>query len=1010
MRNRILGLALLFVAAGLILPGLVEAQGLGAVAGGVTDSTGAVLPGVTVDVTSPAMIGGARTAVTDDRGRYSVVSLPPGTYTVTFTLTGFSVVKREGVALSAGFTAPVNAELKVGSLEETVTVTGASPTVDVRNVRTQAVVQRETLDALPSAQNVTSFAAMTLGVSLSGNGAGAGVDVGGSGGPMGFASVHNSRSNDMKTMQDGMNTNNSMGTNGGIMHFGQVYNMEAVSEVVLSHTGMNAETETGGLQINYIPKDGGNKLSMSGRATFANESFQSNNLTDALRARGTTTASTVKEVSDYGGSLGGPIKQDKLWFFTAHRWWRADTYAPGSFWNAVHGQKAPNGRPLYVADASRRGFNSEPSRENSVRLTWQASGRNKIGYYGNLGHHVQVRGVSATLAPEAEQIASTPKNHLSQATFTRTQSNRVLIEGGFTYLRNPFEFSFPEGVSTKDVSILELSPNLTYNARSSGAIPYNVGTPSDTDQVNWRGSLSYVTGSHSLKFGGQSSHGWIVNNGSNNPIPGFGPVQVTTNGGVPLSITLFAHPQYIRSDFRNTGLYGQDQWTMGRATVNLGLRADLFDGWSPDQDAPPNPYVVGFHVNRVEGTPRWRDIAPRLGFAYDLAGNGKTAIKVSTGKYMAGMGTGLPLAVNPGNAISKTVTRTWNDVNNNFFPDGDPKNPSANGELGPSPNAAFGTSVITSFFDPDMLSKNRPYTWQMSASIEHELRANTRISLGYFQTSHYNQTVVDNTLVTSANYDPFCVTTPANSLMPGGGNQQLCGFADISFAGRALVPHNTTKLDKNFGDQTEKYNGVDVELRAKLKGGAVVDGGISVGKTVNDACFVVDSPQGVIGSAASFQHCKVTTPWWAGNGQFKLNFTYPLPYGVELSAIYQNLPGAPVLANVTFTNALIAPALGRNLSACGSATGACTATATLNVIEPNTIFEDRVNQLDLRFAKLIRSRFGRVRASLDLYNAFNGSIVLGRNNAYGTAGVGWGRPTALMGGRLIKLGAQFSWN
>ena len=1010
MRNRILGLALLFVAAGLILPGLVEAQSLGAVAGGVTDSTGAVLPGVTVDVTSPAMIGGARTAVTDDRGRYSVVSLPPGTYTVTFTLTGFSVVKREGVTLSAGFTAPVNAELKVGSLQETVTVTGASPTVDVRNVRTQAVVQRETLDALPSAQNVTSFAAMTLGVSLSGNGAGAGVDVGGSGGPMGQASVHNSRAADMKTMQDGMNTNNSMGTNGGIMHFGQIYNMEAVSEVVLSHTGMNAETETGGLQINYIPKDGGNKISASGRATFANESFQSDNLTDALRARGVTTASTIKEVSDYGGALGGPIKQDKLWFFTAHRWWSSDTYQPGSFWNAAIGQKAPNGRPLYVPDRSRRGSNAEPARENSGRLTWQASAKNKIGYYGNLEHNIQQRGVSATSAPEAMQIASTPQNHLSQATFTRTQSNRVLVEAGFTYLRNPFEFSYPDGVKTTDVSIVELSPNLTYNARSSSAIPYNVGDPSDTDQVNWRASMSYVTGAHNLKFGTQWAHGWIVNNGSNNALPKFGPVQITTNGGVPLSITLFAHPQLIRSDFRNVGIYAQDQWTMGRATVNLGLRGDLFDGWSPAQDAPDGPFVGGFHINRVKGTPTWRDIAPRLGFAYDLRGNGKTAIKVSSGKYMAGMGTGLPLLNNPGNTISKTTTRTWTDANDNFFPEGDPRNPNANGELGPSPNAAFGTSVITNFFDPDMLSKNRPYTWQTSASLEHELRPNMRASFGYFRTQHYNQTIVDNTVVTSANYDKYCVTTPANSLMPGGGNQQLCGFGDISFAGRALFPHNTTKRDTNFGNQTEVYNGVDVELRAKHAHGATVDGGISVGQTVNNACFVVDSPQGLLGSAASFLHCKVTTPWWAGNGQVKLNFTYPLPYGVELSAIYQNLPGAPILANVTFTNALIAPALGRNLSSCASPAGACTATATLNVIKPNTLFEVRVNQLDLRFAKLIRSRFGRVRASLDLYNAFNTSTVLGRNNAYGTAGVGWGRPTALMGGRLIKLGAQFSWN
>ncbi|MBM3777327.1 MAG: TonB-dependent receptor [Acidimicrobiia bacterium] len=1000
-------LGLLVAALG--LAGNVEAQTLGAIAGLVTDATGGVLPGVTVEASSPALIEGARTAVTDGQGRYSIVSLPPGTYAVNFTLSGFSVVRREGVTLNAGFTAPVNAELKVGSLEETVTVTGASPTVDVRNVRTQAVMERETLDQLPSAQNVTSFASLTLGATLSGNGSGAGVDVGGSGGPMGLASVHNSRGNDMKTSQDGMNTNNSMGTNGGIMHFGQVYNMEAVSEVVLSHTGMNAETETAGLQINYIPKDGGNRVSFSGRATFANEDFQSDNLTDGLRARGVTTASTVKEVSDYGFGLGGPIQRDRLWFHTAHRWWKADTYAPGSFWNAAHGQKAANGVPLYVADTSRRGFNSEPSRENSVRLTWQASSKDKIGYYGNLGHHLQVRGVSATLAPEAEQIASTPANHLSQATLTRTQSNRLLFEAGLTVLRNPFEFQYPDGVGVADVSIVELSPQLSYNARSSSAIPYNVGDPSDTDQVNWRASMAYVTGSHNVKVGMQWAHGWIENNGSNNPIPNFGPVQVVTNRGVPISLTLFVHPQYVRSDFRNMGVYAQDQWTVGRATLNLGVRGDFFDGWSPDQTTPENPYVPVFRTSRVDGTPRWRDISPRLGFAYDLTGDGKTAIKVSAGKYMAGMGTQLPLQNNPGNAISKTTTRTWNDANQNFFPEGDPRNPAANGELGPSTNAAFGTSVITNFFDPAMLTDNRPYTWQISTSVERELREDLRLSVGYFRTSHYNQTIVDNTAVTPSDYDSFCITTPSHAALPGGGGQRVCGFADVSFAGRARVPRNTTKPDSTFGDQTEEFNGIDVEMRYRFGEGGLLQGGVSLGQTVNNSCIVVDSPQGISGSVP-FDFCKVTVPWWDGNGQFKVSAAYPLPYGVEFSAIYQNLVGPAIQATATMLNASIAPALGRNLSACASPVGACIATASLSLIEPNTLYEERVQQIDLRFAKVFNTGIGRTRATFDLYNATNASSVLNRNNAFGTSGVGWGRPTAIMGGRLIKLGVQHSWN
>src|SRR5688500_5191508 len=207
--------------------GTASAQSDTGITGTVTDTTGAVLPGATVEVSSPALIEGVRSAVTDDQGRYNITNLRPGTYTVTVTLAGFSVVKREGINLSIGFTAPVNAELKVGSLEETVTVTGASPVVDVTNVRSQNVLGRDKLDALPSAQNLGSFAAMTLGVVFGGAST---QDVGGSAGEQGDASVHNSRNNDQKFAMDGMNTNNSMGTNGGAFHAGQHYNMEAMQE------------------------------------------------------------------------------------------------------------------------------------------------------------------------------------------------------------------------------------------------------------------------------------------------------------------------------------------------------------------------------------------------------------------------------------------------------------------------------------------------------------------------------------------------------------------------------------------------------------------------------------------------------------------------------------------------------------------------------------------------------------------------------------------------------------
>ena len=365
-------------------------------------------------------------------------------------------MRREGVELSGGFTANINVQMVVGGVEETVTVTGATPTVDIQNTQSQNVMDDETLNLLPNSQNIGAFAAMTLGFSI-GGGTG-GIDVVGSGGEMGVASVHANRGNDMKMSQEGMNTNNSMGANGGIMHFGQHYNMEAVSEVTMSSNGMSAETETAGLQINYIPKDGGNQFSSSGRANFTNEDFQSDNLSSEWQERGAVTAGTVKQIYDYGFSFGGPIVRDRAWFFTAHRWWAAEKYSPGSFYNALQGQKAPNGRPLY-APSDERGFVGDPNRENSVRFTIQSSSKDKFTYYGNLGNHcVCFRGTSNTLAPEAAQITRTDNNHLSQVTWTRAQSNSILLEGGFTYLKNPFIHAPEDSVGPNDVRITEFAP------------------------------------------------------------------------------------------------------------------------------------------------------------------------------------------------------------------------------------------------------------------------------------------------------------------------------------------------------------------------------------------------------------------------------------------------------------------------------------------------------------------------------------------------------------------------
>ncbi len=1000
---------LLVTAVALVLPGAAEAQLQAGISGQVTDETGGVLPGVTVSASSPATID-VRVAVTDGEGRYSLVSLTPGTYAVEYGLPGFSTVRREGLELTSGFNANVDIQMGVGGVEETVTVTGATPTVDIQNVQTQPVLNEEVLDLLPNAQTIGAFAALTLGVRISGV---ITQDVGGSSGEMGSVSVHNNRAVDQKITMEGMNTNNAMGTNGGVFHAGQHYNMEAMQEVAMGHSGMSAETETAGMNFNYIPKDGGNQMSGSSRFTWTGESFQGENIGDDLIARGVNPVAptSVKRIFDMGGSLGGPIVSDRVWFFTATRWWGDDIYRVNSFFNSIQGQTAPNGRPLYEP-SSVRGFWRNENFDASGRITMQLSPKDKLTYNGNYGRQcICYLGAGAVVAPEASSHNNLENNHLSQVTYTRAHSNSILVEAGLSVLINPFTFRResnslgtvgPNDFQVRDFVFPSTGAYFIYNGRSSGGIPYNGGDPSAADQRNARGSLSYVTGSHNFKFGGQWAHGWVVQNGSNNEIPGFGPAMVEAIAGNPFRVTVFSHPKFNRADFRNMAFYAQDQWTLDRVTVNLGLRADFFTGWAPDQTSPASVFVPAFDVSRTDAQ-SWQDISPRMGVAYDILGDGTTAFKATAGRYVGAAGAGNVQPVNPASAIDVSTRRNWTDANDNWFPEGDVTNPEPNGEFTNfNSDVTFGLPVITRFFDPDVLEENRPYTWQFSAGVDRELMENVRLSVTYFRTMHYNQTVNDNENLDPSHFDTFSVTVPAG--VPGAG-AVVGNQANRTFGSLGIIPRTVTKnAAASFGNHSEVYNGVDIETQARFSNGALLTGGVGIGKTVNDDCFTVDSP-------ADLYQCRVITPWWAGNGQIKLAGSYPLPYGIEVSGVFQHIAADDVKANVTFTNDQIATSLGRNLSACPAPTGPCTATVSVQVLEPNAEYEDRFNQLDFRIAKVFEFGTGmRARLAFDLYNIFNGSPVLARNDTYGLTGAGYGRPNVILGARLIKLGAQFNWN
>jgi hypothetical protein len=288
-----------------------------------------------------------------------------------------------------------------------------------------------------------------------------------------------------------------------------------------------------------------------------------------------------------------------------------------------------------------------------------------------------------------------------------------------------------------------------------------------------------------------------------------------------------------------------------------------------------------------------------------------------------------------------------------------------------------------------VLLENRPFSWQTSAAIQHELQPGVALNVAYFRTTWNNFRATDNLNVTPSDFDHYCITAPVDARLPGGGGYPVCGLYDVT-PGKFGSTSNLVTSAENFGKRTEIYNGVDVTIQARLGGGAFVGGGLSTGRTATDSCFAIDSPQ-----ATRPGYCDVNPPWSA-NTQIKLNGAYPLPFDTMVSAVFQNIPGIPVTASYVVSSAVIAQSLGRPLA--GSVQ-----TATIDIIPPQTMFEDRITQLDLRVTKKLRVGRARVEGTLDLYNFFNGSAILATNTRFGSA---WLQPTQVLGGRLIKLGAQ----
>jgi hypothetical protein len=981
MGRRIWHVFLLVLAFSAILPAVTLAQS--GIAGVVKDATGAVLPGVTVEATSPALIEKVRSVVTDSAGLYAIVDLRPGTYTVVFTLTGFTPVHREGIQLPGAFTATVNAEMRVGAIEEAVTVTGQVPQVDIQSVTNKTVLSDELLEAIPAVRLAHSYVLYIPGVS----GTAIGSQHSGHVANKNLA-IHGGRVGELNSAIDGSTLRVT-----GSTYDRSFLGTAVIEDLSIETGGLSAEHQTGGIYANIIPKTGGNAFSAFMYIGHASEKLKGNNLTDDLRSRGLTSNPGHRKLLDVNPSFGGPIMRDKLWFYSSFRHAVNEQYVAGMFYN-----KTPRAW-TYTPDLTRPAMFNTLDNSGDTRLTWQVSPKNNVGLYFSLSpHHVFQRNTSIyetregiPISPEATAYDVERPNSFTQVVWKSPVSNRLLLEAAATHHNYDYNTrpQFDPPVSPDVWAARELSTNMLFRAVTP--VGNNEGSyghhPNKTYSA--RASAAYITGSHTAKVGFQIQAGSFAEK----DLYSNGDILVTLLNGVPRSLTMVAHPLDNYSNLNaDLGLYAQDRWTFKRLTLNYGVRYDYFNASIPAQHQKAGRFVPARDYEAVSDVPNWKDISPRLGASYDLFGDSKTALKAFLGRYVARQGlAGLPANNNPAKRAVTTVNRTWNDENGDYVPDCELLNPLANGECGRFSNADFGKpNVRATNYDEQVLHGvgKRGYNWETSAVLQRQLPAGVSLALGYYRRWYGNFTLTDNLAVTPADYDSFCITAPVDSRLPGGGGQEICGLYDLNPAKFGLVDNFVTH-SKAYGKQREVYDGFDVTLNARFGHGGLLTGGLSSGRTAINQCFAVDSP-------GQLRFCDVKPPF---RTDVKFMGSHPLPWGLQASGVIQSTPGPEITADYVASNAEILPSLGRNLSA--GANG----TVIVPVIAPGTMYASRVTQVDLRLSRIFN--IGRIRlvGNIDVFNIFNASGIQQQNLRYGPD---WLRPTLIQGARYLQWSTQVS--
>jgi hypothetical protein len=1026
-----------FCSAILLIPTLAFAQAT--ITGTVRDTSGGVLPGVTVEATSPALAGTARTVVSDNAGIYRIIDLPPGAYSVTATLAGFKTVKQDNIQVGGTATVTIPVQLSVGGLEETITVTSESPVVDLQSVRREVVLDQEVIQSVPGARTVGNLLNATPGLTVDGNGINPTPT-------MTFFSARGGQTNEGRMTVNGLTVAAAFNGGGVSSYILDTVNTDEVSVTV---SGGMGESDTGGPVMNLVPRAGGNRFAGQAFYNNAGDWSRGDNISDELRAQGISETPGIIKAYDTSASYGGPIKRDRLWFYGSIRQLNTETAVEGIVANANAGNLA---RWDWVRDASLPARQTQGRKMFIGRATAQATQKHRI----NFSHEYQTRcegaplGASAvdgscrkrgsdwiasaglTTSPEAATAYIDFPYWLTQALWTAPVTSKLLLEAGYSRLsydhaggpgQLPPDGIFHIGVTEQSatanpaVGYNNPVPRTNYVYRALSQYADNWSNPN-----HWRASASYVTGSHSMKVGYQGS--LLINETTRVRNPTL--LAYRFNQGVPNQVSV-AIPNWQTADTtRVAALFIQDTWTRNRLTLQGALRYDRASSWSPagKNGAPDtsalNPNPIQF--DKLMSVDAYNDITPRFGVAYDVFGNGKTALKFNMGHYLdAATNDSAYTRNNPANRIVSTYDRGWTDSDTDKVVDCNLLVLTANGECsgltGNGLNFGNSSNALTQVNPATLTGWGvRENDWQWGLTVQQEVMPRVSVEVGYARRWFKGVTVTDNLNRTPNNYDSYVVTAPSDPRLPDGGGYPIRLYVP-NVATQGLAAQNYITFESDFHpegeERTNYWHGVDFTLNARTRWGLTFSGGTSTGRSVVDDCAItvnIDSPD--------TRNCRDVDPFQT---TLRGLASYTIPkIDVLVSGTVRSQPEVERAANLNLPNSPTSPACAPNPAACVTLQGllgrlptgsTATGTTTIALVDnDHRLYSgERRTQVDMRFAKILR--FGSTRADIgvDLANLLNTNYATTWENTYqysvGNTGTGgsWNNPTAIFAPRFVRL-------